>query len=85
MRGFGRHRGRSGARWRNDAAHFAAVLLPPLAVRMCGRADLLPLSIFLTLLLWVPGVVHALWVVSDHQANEQANRLLTAFRNHIGR
>ena len=77
MRTFGR------PRWRLDPLHASAVLLPPLAVKQCGRADLVPMSILLTLLLWVPGVVHAWNVVSRTQA-EREQQFVNAFRSHIG-
>ena len=70
--------------WRLDGPHLLAVLCPPLAVRACGRADQLPLSVLLTALLWVPGVLHALWVVSVYESNTRASRLVSALRSHIG-
>ena len=42
----------------------AAVLLPPLAVFLkAGIGGSFLLSILLTLIAWVPGVIYALWVV----------------------
>jgi uncharacterized membrane protein YqaE (UPF0057 family) len=41
-----------------------AILLPPLAVGLkAGVGFHLFLNIILTLLVWLPGMVHALWVV----------------------
>lgn len=41
-----------------------AILLPPLAVGLKRGVDgHLILSIILTLLFWLPGVLHAVWVV----------------------
>jgi uncharacterized membrane protein YqaE (UPF0057 family) len=41
-----------------------AVLLPPLAVGLkTGIGFQFVLNVILTLLAWLPGVVHALWVV----------------------
>ncbi len=41
-----------------------AVLLPPLAVGLkAGIGFQFVLNLILTLLVWLPGVVHALWVV----------------------
>ena len=70
--------------WRLDGAHLLAVLCPPLAVRAAGRPDQLPLSVLLTLLLWLPGVVHALWTISVQQSNARANHLVASLRSHIG-
>ena len=36
---------------------------------MCGKPIQGFLSIFLTLLFWIPGVVHALFVVHSHLAD----------------
>jgi len=41
-----------------------AILLPPLAVGLkAGMGFHLLLSIILTICFWVPGLLHALWVV----------------------
>ena len=49
------------------------VLFPPLAVLLTGRIGSFFLSILLTLLGWLPGVLHAFFVVSDYH-NEQRLR-----------
>ena len=72
------------ATWRLDGIHLLALLCPPLAVRAAGRPHQVPLSVLLTVLLWIPGVLHALWVVSLYQSNNQASRLVAALRSHIG-
>src|SRR5437763_5677519 len=43
-----------------------AILLPPLAVWKCGRPGQFRINLLLTALLWLPGVIHALWLVSEH-------------------
>lgn len=58
--------------------YLLAILLPPIAVLSCGKPFQALLSIPLTLLLWVPGVVHALLVVHDYHENERADRLIRA-------
>ena len=48
--------------------YILAIFIPPLAVlvkRGCG-ADVL-INILLTLLWWLPGVIHAWWVISKHE------------------
>ena len=52
---------------------FLCVLLPPLAVLMTGRIGSFFLSLVLTLFGWLPGVIHAFFVVSDYK-NEQRLR-----------
>ena len=70
--------------WRLDGPHVLALVCPPLAVRAVGRGDLLPLSVLLTVMLWIPGVVHALWVVAVQESHARANHLVAALRSHIG-
>jgi uncharacterized membrane protein YqaE (UPF0057 family) len=55
-----------------------AVILPPLAVLLCGKFFQALLSIPLTLLGWVPGVIHALFVVNNHYADQRQQRLIRA-------
>ena len=41
------------------------ILLPPLGVFMAmGDSQALLINLLLTLLGWVPGVIHALWILS---------------------
>ncbi len=50
----------------------ASILLPPLGVFMnMGISQALVINILLTLLGWLPGVIHALWIIS--KKSEQAN------------
>ena len=49
---------------------FLCVVLPPLAVILTGRIGSFFLSLVLTLFGWLPGVIHAFFVVSDYK-NEQ--------------
>lgn len=48
--------------------YLLAIFIPPIAVvlkRGCG-ADFL-INICLTILGWIPGVIHAWWVISKHE------------------
>lgn len=50
----------------------ASILLPPLGVFLTmGVGQALLINILLTLLGWIPGVIHALWLLS--KKSEQAN------------
>jgi uncharacterized membrane protein YqaE (UPF0057 family) len=50
----------------------AAVVLPPLGVfLMTGVSSALIINILLTLLGWVPGIIHALWILSKQ--SEEVN------------
>lgn len=45
-----------------------AILLPPLGIFMTvGVGPTLLINIFLTLLGWLPGSIHALWVIVKHE------------------
>jgi uncharacterized membrane protein YqaE (UPF0057 family) len=49
-----------------------SILLPPLGVFLTmGVSQALLINILLTLLGWIPGVIHALWLLS--KKSEQAN------------
>ena len=61
--------------------YLIAILLPPLAVLMCGKPfQALLLNLPLTLLLWVPGVIHAVFVVHNHYADKRQDRLIRELR-----
>jgi len=50
----------------------ASILLPPLGVFLTmGVSQALLINVVLTLLGWVPGIIHALWLIS--KKSEQAN------------
>lgn len=50
----------------------AAIVLPPLGVFLTmGVSQALVINILLTLLGWIPGVIHALWILSKQA--EKAN------------
>ena len=57
-----------------------AILLPPLAVFLCGKPVQGIISIFLTLLFWIPGVIHALFVVHSHLADKRTAQIVDAIR-----
>ena len=63
------------ARKRNQVKalrYFFCVVFPPLAVLMTGRIASFFLSIILTLLGWIPGVIHACLVVNDYHAEQRS-------------
>ena len=61
-----------------------AILLPPLAVFLCGKPVQAILNIFLTLAFWVPGVIHALFVVHTHLADKRNKELIKAVKESKG-
>jgi uncharacterized membrane protein YqaE (UPF0057 family) len=50
-----------------------AIFLPPVAVLLCGKPGKAILNLILTLIVWLPGVVHAFIVISQTE-NEKRNR-----------
>ena len=57
---------------------FFCVVCPPIAVLMTGRLGSFLLSLVLTLLLWIPGVIHACLVVIDYHEEQRAARYAVA-------
>jgi len=60
--------------------YLIALLLPPLAVFLCGKPFQGILNIFLCLLFWVPGVIHAMFVVHSHLADKRTDKLIKAMK-----
>ncbi|MEZ5528071.1 MAG: YqaE/Pmp3 family membrane protein [Gammaproteobacteria bacterium] len=60
--------------------YIIAIFLPPVAVFLCGKPLQALLNILLTLLFWVPGVIHALLVVHGHLADKRTDRIVKAIQ-----
>ena len=58
--------------------YFLAIILPPLAVLLCGKPFQFVLNLVLTLLFWIPGVIHAILVVNGHLADKRTDRIIQA-------
>jgi uncharacterized membrane protein YqaE (UPF0057 family) len=56
--------------------YLLAILLPPVAVFLCGKPIQGLLNILLTLCFWLPGAIHALLVVSSTQADRRAQQIV---------
>jgi uncharacterized membrane protein YqaE (UPF0057 family) len=52
--------------------YFLAILLPPLAVLLTGRPLSALLNLVLTLIGWIPGMIHAILVVHDKKEENRA-------------
>jgi uncharacterized membrane protein YqaE (UPF0057 family) len=61
--------------------YLLAILLPPLAVFLCGKPIQGFISIILTLLFWIPGVIHALFVVHSHLADKRTDKIVRAIKD----
>ena len=62
--------------------YLLAIVFPPLAVLLCGKPLQAALNLLLTLCFWVPGVVHALFVVNSHLADKRTERVIKEMRQH---
>ncbi len=58
--------------------YLIAILLPPLAVLLCGKPFQFLLNLLLCFLGWVPGMIHAILVVADEKARERNQALIDA-------
>lgn len=58
--------------------YIIAIFLPPLAVFLCGKPFQAIINILLTLCFWVPGMIHALFVVHNHLADKRTDRIVKA-------
>ena len=56
--------------------YLLAIILPPVAVFACGKPVQAILNFGLSLCFWVPGAVHALFVVNNHLADKRAEKLI---------
>ena len=61
--------------------YLLAIILPPLAVLLCGKPIQFVLNIFLTLLFWIPGMIHAILVVNSHLADKRTDKIVNAMKN----
>ena len=61
--------------------YLLSIVLPPLAVLLCGKPFQFLLNIVLTACFWVPGMVHAILVVHDHHEDKRAHKLMKAIQS----
>lgn len=61
--------------------YLLAIICPPVAVLSCGKPLQFLLNLMLTLFFWIPGVVHAMLVVSSKLADSRTNRIVGAIRS----
>jgi len=58
--------------------YFLAILLPPVAVLLTGKPLQALLNLVLTILGWIPGVIHAFLVINSHKADRRNEALISA-------
>jgi uncharacterized membrane protein YqaE (UPF0057 family) len=61
--------------------YLVAILLPPLAVLICGKPMQSILNLVLTIAFYVPGLIHALLVVHNHYADRRTERVIRSLRD----
>lgn len=61
--------------------YLLAIILPPVAVLLCAKPITAVFNLILCLFLWIPGVIHALVVVSGRHADKRTKRLERAIRS----
>ncbi|MCI0498862.1 MAG: YqaE/Pmp3 family membrane protein [Planctomycetales bacterium] len=61
--------------------YFLAIVLPPLAVLLCGKPFQFLLNIVLWLCFWIPGSIHALFVVHSHLADKRTRKIVDAIKS----
>jgi uncharacterized membrane protein YqaE (UPF0057 family) len=64
--------------------YLLAILLPPVAVLLCGKPIQALINFVLTLFFWVPGVVHAIMVVYNRDEDRRVARIEKAIRESSG-
>jgi len=60
--------------------YLIAVIFPPLAVLLIGKPIQALLNCFLCLLLYVPGLIHAILVINEKKADKRNNKLIHAMK-----
>jgi len=56
--------------------YLLAIVLPPVAVLFIGRPFQAFLNLILTLLLWLPGAIHAVLLVNEYKADKRMKKYM---------
>lgn len=54
--------------------YLLAIICPPVAVLLAGKPIQALLNFGLTLLIWIPGVIHAILVVNEKKADKRMEK-----------
>lgn len=60
--------------------YLLAIVFPPAAVLIAGKPFQAVINLLLTLCLWLPGVIHAMFVAHNYYADKRQERLIEATR-----
>jgi uncharacterized membrane protein YqaE (UPF0057 family) len=55
-----------------------AIFLPPVAILLCGKPFQAIINVPLCCMFWLPGMLHALFVVNSHLADRRIKELARA-------
>lgn len=58
--------------------YLIAILIPSVAVLMCGKPVQFLLNLLLCMLFWISGMIHAILVVNAHLADERTEQIVEA-------
>lgn len=58
--------------------YFLCIILPPIAVLTTGKIGAFFLNLLLTILVWIPGVIHAILVTNKYYADKRHKELIKA-------
>ncbi len=58
--------------------YLVAIIFPPMAVLLVGKPVQALLNLFLTLLFYLPGLIHAILVINSHKADRRNDALIKA-------
>lgn len=61
--------------------YLLAILLPPIAVLFVGRPILALLNLFLCLFFYIPGIVHAIFLVHSAKSDKRQKELIEAMKS----
>tara|TARA_R110002072_G_scaffold64_5_gene352 strand:- start:24339 stop:24536 length:198 start_codon:yes stop_codon:yes gene_type:complete len=61
--------------------YLLAILLPPIAVFICGKPIQGIINIFLTLAFYVPGAIHAVLVVHNYHEDARTDKIVNAMKD----
>ncbi len=61
--------------------YLLAIILPPVAVLICGKPIQALLNLVLTILFWIPGMIHALFVVNGYYADQRTDKVIDALKD----
>lgn len=60
--------------------YLLAIILPPIAVLICRKPIQAILNLILTLIFWIPGMIHALFVVNGYYADKRTDKIVETIK-----